>query len=186
MSVSYVRPLYASMPDRIAHARQSFGRPLTLTEKILAAHCWDFDTQVWERGKAILRLRVDRVALQDVTVAIEGLPLCQAMVRPLTNEPDESAGVAVACISVPTSRMVDGSDSWTVAAGAPSTPIVADAVLVSEVAVITTVPLAMPLTTPSWLTVALELSELPHVISASTSRPFWSRGMASRVTVEPL
>ncbi|RPH81148.1 MAG: aconitate hydratase, partial [Candidatus Rokuibacteriota bacterium] len=67
MSVSYVRPLYASMPDRIAHARQSFGRPLTLTEKILVAHCWDFDTQVWERGKAILRLRVDRVALQDVT-----------------------------------------------------------------------------------------------------------------------
>ena len=67
MSVSYVRSLYASMPDRIAHARQSFGRPLTLTEKILVGHCWDFDTQVWERGKAILRLRVDRVALQDVT-----------------------------------------------------------------------------------------------------------------------
>ena len=67
MSVSHVRPVYASMPDRIAHARQSFGRPLTLTEKILAAHCWDFDSQVWERGKAILRLRVDRVGLQDVT-----------------------------------------------------------------------------------------------------------------------
>jgi aconitate hydratase len=67
MSVSHVRPLYASMPQRIAQARQSFGRPLTLTEKILASHCWDFDTQVWERGKAILRLRVDRVALQDVT-----------------------------------------------------------------------------------------------------------------------
>jgi aconitate hydratase len=67
MSVSHARPLYASMPQRIAHARQSFGRPLTLTEKILASHCWDLDTQVWERGKAILRLRVDRVALQDVT-----------------------------------------------------------------------------------------------------------------------
>jgi aconitate hydratase len=67
MSVTNVRSLYASMPDRIAHARQSFGRPLTLTEKILASHCWDFDAQVWERGKAILRLRVDRVALQDVT-----------------------------------------------------------------------------------------------------------------------
>ena len=67
MSVSHVRPLYASMGDRIAHARRSFGRPLTLTEKILASHCWDFDAQVWERGKAILRLRVDRVALQDVT-----------------------------------------------------------------------------------------------------------------------
>jgi aconitate hydratase A / 2-methylisocitrate dehydratase len=67
MSVSHARSLYASMPDRIAHARQSFGRPLTLTEKILAAHCWDFESQAWERGKAILKLRVDRVALQDVT-----------------------------------------------------------------------------------------------------------------------
>ena len=67
MSVSHARSLYASMPDRIAHARQSFGRPLTLTEKILAAHCWDFDAQTWERGRAILKLRVDRVALQDVT-----------------------------------------------------------------------------------------------------------------------
>jgi aconitate hydratase len=67
MSVSNVRSLYASMPDRIAHARQSFGRPLTLTEKILASHCWDFDAQVWERGKAILKIRVDRVGLQDVT-----------------------------------------------------------------------------------------------------------------------
>jgi aconitate hydratase A / 2-methylisocitrate dehydratase len=67
MSVSHVRSLYASMADRIAHARRRFGRPLTLTEKILSAHCWDFDAQVWERGKAILRLRVDRVALQDVT-----------------------------------------------------------------------------------------------------------------------
>src|SRR5262245_18636710 len=42
MSVSHVRSLYASMADRIAHARRRFGRPLTLTEKILSAHCWDF------------------------------------------------------------------------------------------------------------------------------------------------
>jgi aconitate hydratase A / 2-methylisocitrate dehydratase len=67
MSVSHARSLYASMADRIALARRRFGRPLALTEKILSAHCWDFDAQVWERGKAILRLRVDRVALQDVT-----------------------------------------------------------------------------------------------------------------------
>src|SRR5438445_10276462 len=62
-----IRALYAAMPDRLARARRTFGRPLTLTEKILVAHCWDFDSQGWERGKAILRLRVDRVALQDVT-----------------------------------------------------------------------------------------------------------------------
>ena len=67
MSVQQIRSLYAAMPDRLSQARRTFGRPLTLTEKILAAHCWAFESQVWERGKAILRLTVDRVGLQDVT-----------------------------------------------------------------------------------------------------------------------
>src|SRR5438105_3628567 len=62
-----IRSLYASMPDRLARARKLFGRPLALTEKILVAHAHDFESQQWERGKAILKLRVDRVALQDVT-----------------------------------------------------------------------------------------------------------------------
>ncbi len=66
-AVRQVRALYAGMPDRLARARRAFGRPLTLTEKILAAHCWDFAAQAWERGRAILRLRVDRVSLQDAT-----------------------------------------------------------------------------------------------------------------------
>src|ERR1044072_781633 len=67
MSAQQVQALYASMPASLAKARRTFARPLTLSAKILVAHCWDFDTQVWERGQAILRLRVDRVALQDVT-----------------------------------------------------------------------------------------------------------------------
>jgi aconitate hydratase len=67
MSAERIRALYAAMPERLARVRQAFKRPLTLTEKILATHCWDWDTQVWERGRAMLRLRVDRVSLQDVT-----------------------------------------------------------------------------------------------------------------------
>jgi aconitate hydratase len=67
MSAQQIRSLFASMPDRLAKARRKFGRPLTLTEKILVAHCWDFERQTWERGHAILRLRVDRVSMQDVT-----------------------------------------------------------------------------------------------------------------------
>jgi aconitate hydratase len=62
-----IRTLYAAMPDRLARARRAFGHPLTLTEKILVTHCHDFDSQEWSRGKAILRLKVDRVALQDAT-----------------------------------------------------------------------------------------------------------------------
>ena len=67
MEVDRVRALYASMPGRIDRARRDSGRPLTLTEKILVAHSVDFDHQVWERGKAILRLSVDRVSMQDAT-----------------------------------------------------------------------------------------------------------------------
>ncbi|HSE91750.1 MAG TPA: aconitate hydratase [Methylomirabilota bacterium] len=67
MSAAQIRSLYSAKPDRLARARNVFGRPLTLAEKILVAHCWSFDDQQWERGKAILRLRVDHVALQDAT-----------------------------------------------------------------------------------------------------------------------
>jgi aconitate hydratase len=67
MSAQHVETLYASMPASLNKARRTFARPLTLSEKILVAHCHDFDSQVWERGKAILKLKVDRVALQDVT-----------------------------------------------------------------------------------------------------------------------
>ncbi len=62
-----IRELYESMPERVAKARRKFGRPLTLAEKILVTHTDDFDAQRWERGKAHLRLRVDRVSMQDVT-----------------------------------------------------------------------------------------------------------------------
>ena len=62
-----IRKLYESMPERLARGRKKFGRPLTLTEKILVTHADDLDTQHWERGKAHLRLRVDRVSMQDVT-----------------------------------------------------------------------------------------------------------------------
>ncbi len=67
MSLEIARQLYAKMPGVIEKARKKFGRPLTLTEKILVSHVDNFDSQVWERGKAILALRPDRVAMQDAT-----------------------------------------------------------------------------------------------------------------------
>jgi aconitate hydratase len=67
MSVEQVTTLYASLPARVEQARRAFGRPLTLTEKILVAHGHDVESQTWERGRVIVRLRVDRVALQDAT-----------------------------------------------------------------------------------------------------------------------
>ncbi len=67
MDLGPVRALYTSMQDSVARARKRFGRPLTLTEKILVSHLYDPEAQRWERGKAQLRLRVDRVSIQDVT-----------------------------------------------------------------------------------------------------------------------
>jgi aconitate hydratase len=78
MSAAEARALYASMPERVARARRRFGRPLTLADKVLAAHAWDFDAQRWDRGQAILRLRVDRVALQDATAQMALLQFMQS------------------------------------------------------------------------------------------------------------
>ena len=73
-----IRALYASMPERLARARREWKRPLTLTEKILVAHVHDWGAQTWERGRATLRLRVDRVAMQDATGQMALLQFMQA------------------------------------------------------------------------------------------------------------
>ncbi|MBI3455215.1 MAG: aconitate hydratase [Candidatus Rokubacteria bacterium] len=76
--VSQVRALYAAMPERLARARREWKRPLTLSEKILASHVHDWAGQVWERGRAQLRLRVDRVSMQDATGQMALLQFMQA------------------------------------------------------------------------------------------------------------
>jgi aconitate hydratase len=73
-----IRALYASMPERLTRARREWKRPLTLTEKILVAHVHDWAAQTWERGRATLRLRVDRVAMQDATGQMALLQFMQA------------------------------------------------------------------------------------------------------------
>ena len=78
MAADQVRLLYESMPARLERARRRFGRALTLAEKILVAHADDFERQDWERGRAQLRLRVDRVALQDATGQMALLQFMQA------------------------------------------------------------------------------------------------------------
>src|SRR5438132_693530 len=78
MSLELVKKLYAKMPDAVARARRKFGRGLTLTEKILVSHVDNWETQVWERGKAMLALRPDRVAMQDATAQMALLQFMQA------------------------------------------------------------------------------------------------------------
>ena len=46
------------------------SRPLTLAEKILYSHLDDPKNQDIERGTSYLRLRPDRVAMQDATAQV--------------------------------------------------------------------------------------------------------------------
>jgi aconitate hydratase A / 2-methylisocitrate dehydratase len=78
MSMDLAKSLYTKMPDVFAKARKKFGRGLTLSEKVLVSHADDFDTQTWERGKAMLALRPDRVAMQDATAQMAILQFMQA------------------------------------------------------------------------------------------------------------
>lgn len=78
MSLELVKKVYGAMSGRVEMARKKFGRPLTLTEKILVSHVDDFDSQVWDRGKAMLALRPDRVAMQDATAQMAMLQFMQA------------------------------------------------------------------------------------------------------------
>jgi aconitate hydratase len=76
--IAEIRALYASLPERLARARREWQRPLTLSDKILAAHAHDWAGQTWARGRAQLRLRVDRVAMQDATGQMALLQFMQA------------------------------------------------------------------------------------------------------------
>tara|TARA_B100000315_G_C14593691_1_gene597421 strand:+ start:3012 stop:5240 length:2229 start_codon:yes stop_codon:yes gene_type:complete len=66
------------MSKKLDTARKKFARPLTLAEKILVSHADNFDTQIWDRGKAQLLLRPDRVAMQDATAQMAMLQFIQA------------------------------------------------------------------------------------------------------------
>jgi len=61
-----VERVYANLPQRVADGRARFGRPLTLTEKILLNHLGD-PTEPIERGGTYNDFHPDRVAMQDAT-----------------------------------------------------------------------------------------------------------------------
>lgn len=58
---------YAKIVDRMEQARKKLGRALTLSEKILYGHLDDPRSAEIVRGKSYLKLRPDRVAMQDAT-----------------------------------------------------------------------------------------------------------------------
>ena len=64
--IELVEKVYATLPERAGAGRARFGRPLTLTEKVLLNHLGD-PTEPIERGGTYNDFHPDRVAMQDAT-----------------------------------------------------------------------------------------------------------------------
>ncbi|MGE5313527.1 MAG: aconitate hydratase [Acidobacteriota bacterium] len=73
-----IKRVYAGFPEKIAKARTLFGRPLTLTEKILSAHFAGTLSSVPDRGKSYVDFNPDRVAMQDATAQMALLQFMSA------------------------------------------------------------------------------------------------------------
>merc|ERR1712178_602023 len=58
---------YDKLAKNLKVVKQRLNRPLTLSEKILYSHIDQPDSQDIARGSSYLRLRPDRVAMQDAT-----------------------------------------------------------------------------------------------------------------------
>jgi aconitate hydratase len=84
------KQFYSAFNAAVAAAREKHGRPLTFVEKIIAAHQADPDQQ-HKRGKVMLQLKGDRVALQDATAQMALLQFI------LTEKPQPAVPTSIHC-----------------------------------------------------------------------------------------
>jgi aconitate hydratase len=75
-----VAKAYEKTRRNVDIARKRLSRPLTVAEKVLFGHLDDAAKQELAPGKAILQLRVDRVAMQDATAQMAILQFAQAQI----------------------------------------------------------------------------------------------------------
>jgi len=75
-----VEAAYARSRKNLDIIRQRLKRPLTLAEKVVFGHLDDAQGAELERGKAFLKLRPDRVAMQDATAQMAILQFAQARI----------------------------------------------------------------------------------------------------------
>src|SRR6188474_370320 len=82
-----IRQVYAGMPAKVKKARETSGRPLTLSEKILYSHLSaEQNLEAFERAKTYVNFAPDRVAMQDATAQMALLQFMQAG-RPIVAVP---------------------------------------------------------------------------------------------------
>lgn len=79
--IDLVKRVYDKLPERIDKVREMLGRPMTLSEKILYAHLYDYDGQLkkaYKRGEDYVNFSPDRVAMQDATAQMALLQFMNA------------------------------------------------------------------------------------------------------------
>ena len=69
---------YASLPEKVEEGRKVFGKPLTLTEKILISHLSEPLKNIPQRLKSYMNFNPDRVAMQDATAQMALLQFMMA------------------------------------------------------------------------------------------------------------
>src|SRR4030066_1295696 len=74
-----IRLFYKELAHKVTLTRKRIGRPLTLTEKVLYSHLFDFDTlTAFKREAEYVDFRPDRVAMQDATAQMALLQFLMA------------------------------------------------------------------------------------------------------------
>ncbi len=79
--IDLIKRVYNKLPGRIEKVKELLGRPLTLSEKILYTHLYDFDGQLkkaYRRGADYVNFTPDRVAMQDATAQMALLQFMNA------------------------------------------------------------------------------------------------------------
>ncbi|HEX8333016.1 MAG TPA: aconitate hydratase, partial [Segetibacter sp.] len=77
--IEMIKKVYAGLPAKVEAARNTAGRPLTLSEKILFSHIHPEKELInFERGKHYVDFQPDRVAMQDATAQMALLQFMQA------------------------------------------------------------------------------------------------------------
>ncbi len=77
--IDMIKAVYEKYPSRVAAARKTLNKPLTLTEKILYTHLSQGEaTEPLHRGKSYVDFEPDRVAMQDATAQMALLQFMQA------------------------------------------------------------------------------------------------------------
>lgn len=76
LKIEDIKKLYEAASAKVEKARKVYNRPLSLAEKILIAHLED-PTEQPTRGKSVVSLKPDRVAMQDATAQMALLQFIQ-------------------------------------------------------------------------------------------------------------